>query len=117
MGEPTPGPWTVIDNHDLNDAYWILARHPDGFTVSIAEVRSGGSEAREIGDPLADAALIAEAPALLDAVKRLIVIAEGAGRWHVERFERDKAEAITATRALVARIEEGAIEREMGGDL
>ena len=57
----TPGPWQVVDNRSLNGAYWICA--PDEFT-SHAEVRAGCVEAEELGDPLANARLIASAPAL-----------------------------------------------------
>lgn len=72
----TPGPWKIVDNRILNDAFWIEAHHPEGFSVSIAEVRQGCDEADEIGSSHANARLIAAAPDLLAACK-LAVAAMG----------------------------------------
>ena len=66
----TPGPWVVIDNRHMNDAWWIGV---DQFTTH-AEVRSGCDEADELGDMEANARLIATAPELLAALQGAINI-------------------------------------------
>lgn len=63
-----PVPWTVTDNRRLNGAFWITTRHPEGWQVSLAEVRNGCDEADEIGDVEAHAHLIATAPELYEAL-------------------------------------------------
>lgn len=68
----TPGSWTVEDKRSLNDAFWIEVQHPDGYSVSIAEVRDGCDEAAELGCMEANARLIASAPDLLEALVGLM---------------------------------------------
>jgi hypothetical protein len=83
----TPGPYRVVDNRDMNGAWWIEAPHPEGFHVSIAEVRSGCEEAQDIGSAKRDAAFIAAC----DPTTILALIAE-----------RDRLrEALAETRLLV----------------
>ena len=53
----------------MNGAWWIEAMHPEGFEVSIAEVRQGCDEADDISTVEGNAALIAAAPALYEALK------------------------------------------------
>ena len=69
----TPGPWKITDNRSMAGSYWIEACHPEGFPVSIAEVRNGCEEAAELGTEEANAALIAAAPDLLSACKTALV--------------------------------------------
>lgn len=72
-----PGPWTIVDNRSMNGALWIEAPHPEGFNVSIAEVRQGCEEADEISDLFSNAHLIAAAPRLLSALKKMIAPWDG----------------------------------------
>lgn len=63
-----PGPWSIADNREMNGALWIEAAHPEGFNVSIAEVRQGCGEADEISDLHSNANLIASAPEMLQCL-------------------------------------------------
>lgn len=85
----TPGPWQVIDNRDMNGNYWIGT---DAWT-SHAEVRMGGGEARELGDELANAKLIAAAPDLLASLQEIVREwgRPNTQKWHRARAAIDKA--------------------------
>ncbi len=82
MSAHTPGPWRIVDNTDLDGGLWIVVDHDEVGPVSIAVVRPGCDEARELGSNKANAHLIASAPKLLEALQGCIsyqnwAIAEG----------------------------------------
>ena len=64
----------------MNGAWWIEAMHPEGFEVSIAEVRQGCDEADDISTVEANAALIAAAPTLLAILKA--AAEDDVVQWH-----------------------------------
>lgn len=70
----TPGPWTWTDESSLtpDEPYWIGSDHPEVGRCTFATVRSGCDEADELGDMLANAHLIASAPALYEAAEKAV---------------------------------------------
>lgn len=74
MSGHTPGPYEVRDETDLNGSLWIVAHDRDGNERSIAEVRDGQRSGFETGpqspETLANAALFAAAPAMLEALRK-----------------------------------------------
>ena len=68
MSAHTPGPWRIVDNTDLDGGLWIVVDHDEVGPVSIAAVRQGCDEARELGSNKANAHLIASAPDMIEAL-------------------------------------------------
>ena len=80
----------------MNGAWWIEAMHPEGFEVSIAEVRQGCDEADDISTVEANAALIAAAPTLLAILKA--AAEDDVVQWH-------DGPLLKAARAAIAKAE------------
>lgn len=96
---PTPGEWECQDESKFSpdEPYWIGAQHPDVGFVSHAVVRSGCSEADELGDMKANAAFIAACSPL--AIRTLLDAHAGALR-DAERHKR-MADILFSTMQLV----------------
>lgn len=63
----------------------------------------GRLDLHDAPNPVANARLIAAAPDLLAAL-RVLVACEG-GKWHIERYAREREEALEAARAAIAKAE------------
>lgn len=87
----TKGEWIYQDERDMTESIWIGAQHPEVGFVSHAEVRSGCTEADEIGDMEANAAFIV---ALRNAYPKLraALASDGrdAARYRYLRAKRDR---------------------------
>lgn len=93
----TPGPWSVVDNRDLNGAFWIEVEHPTVGNVSLAEVRSGCEEADELGSPEANAAFIVRCVNSHDELVAVVQELIADAKWQNTPYElRAKARAALA---------------------
>ena len=95
----TPGPWTAKAD-DVRDARDRL----------IAEVWGALSDGHESGSAVANARLIAEAPAMLGELRTLAWIVRQAiedGTLNEFNMGIEAEESLTETEAILARINEG----------
>ena len=97
----TPGPWKVSGLRSDQDACLSIVSVETGFDV--AEI------AYTNGPELADARLIAAAPALLGALRGLLLL-RGSG----QAYDRDKAWTIGLDAIALATPEEATQESEVG---
>ncbi|WP_441280617.1 hypothetical protein [Tardiphaga sp. 862_B3_N1_1] len=117
----TPGPW-LQDKDDIADS-WITPVHEGNMSTSSLSIASTDGEILAFvvvsydkwDDPqkerqlAANARLIAQAPAMLAALKAMDEAMCNAGNPHMSKEMRDQGrQAIIATRAAIAAVETGA---------
>lgn len=94
MSIHTPGPWRLGKNSDD-----VVADSPSGHDdESAVEYYGGHLVAESICSR--NRALIASAPELLSIAKRWVALG---GQWHPDRYESEKEELLTETKALIAK--------------
>lgn len=108
MTKHTPGPWEALRAHGRKDLFYVSAKEGN---LMIADVENPyADEARAAQYPLeANARLIAEAPAMLEALREIEAAIER--KWGQESDRRRAnalspriEEALADIRALLARI-------------
>lgn len=110
----TPGPWTVTDESALTprEPYWIGSEHPEVGRCTFANVRSGCDEADELGDMLANAELIALAPAMVTLIEQQAAEIEALTKRADDHAERENhwrnkyGEVMDALGELVSKLDE-----------